>query len=125
MVGREQPGGLPGSGPQARCGCHDEHVTDDVLVTRTGDVTTVTMNRPERRNALSLDMLTGLIEAFGKVGDSDALGVVLAANGPVFSAGHDFRDIAGADNTAVRRLLETCTELMNLLQRVPQPVVAR
>jgi len=97
----------------------------DVLVVRDGDVTTITMNRPERRNSLSLQMLTALTEAVRTVGASDALGIVLAGNGPVFSAGHDFADVAGADHSSVRRLLQTCTELMALLQQVPQPVVAR
>ena len=100
-------------------------MADAVTIDRDADVATITMNRPERRNALSLDMLTALTEAFREVGDSDALGVVLAANGPVFSAGHDFRDVAGADHASVRRLLQTCTELMNVVQQIPQPVVAR
>src|SRR5207237_5814866 len=42
-----------------------------------------------------------------------------------FSAGHDFRDIAGADHDSVRELLQTCTELMDTVQQIPQPVVAR
>jgi enoyl-CoA hydratase/carnithine racemase len=100
-------------------------MTDAVLIERDGDVATITMNRPERRNALALDMLLELTEAFRHVGDSDALGVVLAANGPVFSAGHDFRDVAGADHASVRHLLQTCTELMDTIQQIPQPVVAR
>jgi enoyl-CoA hydratase/carnithine racemase len=96
-----------------------------VIIARNGDVATITMNRPERRNALSLDMLTALTSAFREVARSDALGVVLAANGPVFSAGHDFRDVAGADHTSVRELLQTCTQLMDVIQEIPQPVVAR
>jgi enoyl-CoA hydratase/carnithine racemase len=63
--------------------------------------------------------------AFRQIGDSDALGIVLAGAGPVFSAGHDFADVADADLPAVRSLLMTCTELMTLIQHVPQPVVAR
>jgi len=98
---------------------------NDVLVSRDGDYATITMNRPQRRNALSLEMLIALSDAFRHVGESDALGVVLAGNGPVFSAGHDFADVAGADHTSVHHLLEICTELMALIQRVPQPVVAR
>jgi enoyl-CoA hydratase/carnithine racemase len=98
---------------------------DGVLVERAGEIATITMNRPDRRNALSLDMLVALTDAFTGVGDSDALGVVLSANGPVFSAGHDFRDVAAADHSSVRRLLQTCTELMDTVQRIPQPVVAR
>ena len=96
-----------------------------VRVERAGDFVTITMNRPERRNALSLQHLQELLAAFTEVGDGDALGVVLAGAGPVFSAGHDFADVAGADLQAVRRLLWTCTELVTLMQRIPQPVVAR
>src|SRR5499427_2279172 len=83
------------------------------------------MNRPERRNALSLAHMQELITALRQIGDSDALGVVLAGNGPVFCSGHDFADVVDADLLAVRSLLETCTELMTLIQRLPQPVVAR
>jgi enoyl-CoA hydratase/carnithine racemase len=96
-----------------------------VLVERSGDFTTITMNRPQRRNALSLQHMRELISAFAAAGDSDALGIVLAGNGPVFSAGHDFADVADADLAAVRSLLATCTDLMTLIQQVPQPVVAR
>ncbi|MGI8697990.1 MAG: enoyl-CoA hydratase-related protein [Mycobacteriales bacterium] len=98
---------------------------DCVLVERAGDFVTVTMNRPERRNALSLQHLRELVAAFSEVGESDALGVVLAGAGPVFSAGHDFADVAAADLDTVRRLLFTCTDLVALMQRIPQPVLAR
>ena len=98
---------------------------EHVLVDRSGDFTTITMNRPQRRNALSLEHMRELIAAFRAVADSDALGIVLAGNGPVFSAGHDFADVADADLPTVRKLLQTCTELMTLMQQVPQPVVAR
>jgi enoyl-CoA hydratase/carnithine racemase len=96
-----------------------------VLVDRSGEFATITMNRPQRRNALSLDHMRELIAAFRDVGDSDALGIVLAGSGPVFSSGHDFADVADAGLPAVRTLLQTCTELMALMQLVPQPVVAR
>jgi enoyl-CoA hydratase/carnithine racemase len=96
-----------------------------VLVDRDGDFLTITMNLPERRNALSLAHMKELIEAFREAGESDALGVILAANGPVFSAGHDFADMAGADLAEMRRLLVTCTELMTIMQTIPQPVIAR
>jgi enoyl-CoA hydratase/carnithine racemase len=98
---------------------------EHILVQRSGDFATVTMNRPQRRNALSLGHMRELIAAFRELADSDALGIVLAGNGPVFSAGHDFSDVAGADLATVRSLLQTCTELMTVLQQVPQPVVAR
>jgi enoyl-CoA hydratase/carnithine racemase len=98
---------------------------EHILVERSGDFATVTMNRPRRRNALSLEHMRELIAAFRDLGGSDALGIVLAGAGPVFSAGHDFAAVAGADLPAVRSLLLTCTELMTLMQQVPQPVVAR
>jgi enoyl-CoA hydratase/carnithine racemase len=98
---------------------------EHILVERSGEFTTVTMNRPQRRNALSLEHMRELIAAFRDIAGSDALGVILAGNGPVFSAGHDFADVADADLPAVRSLLMTCTELMTLIQQIPQPVVAR
>jgi enoyl-CoA hydratase/carnithine racemase len=98
---------------------------EHVLVDRSGDFATVTMNRPQRRNALSLAHMRELIAAFGDLGDSDALGIVLAGAGPVFSSGHDFADVVDADLPAVRSLLRICTDLMVLIQQVPQPVVAR
>ena len=98
---------------------------EHILVERSGEFATITMNRPQRRNALSLEHMRELIAAFADVGNSDALGIVLAGNGPVFSAGHDFADVVEADLSGVRSLLMTCTELMTLMQQVPQPVVAR
>ena len=67
-----------------------------LLVESEGDIITITLDRPEKRNALALDVMLELTETFEHVGESDALGVVLAANGPVFSAGHNFGDMAGA-----------------------------
>src|ERR1700743_2923285 len=96
-----------------------------VLVERQGPFSTITMNRPERRNALSLEHMRELTAAFRQVGESDARGVILAGNGPVFSAGHDFADMVGADLIAMRELLWTCTELMSTMQRLRQPVIAR
>jgi enoyl-CoA hydratase/carnithine racemase len=98
---------------------------EHILVERSGEFATITMNRPQRRNALSLQHMGELIEAFTQVGGSDVLGIVLAGHGPVFSAGHDFADVADADLSEVRSLLQVCTELMTLMQQVPQPVVAR
>jgi enoyl-CoA hydratase/carnithine racemase len=98
---------------------------EHVLVGIDGDFATITMNRPHRRNALSGAHLRELIAAFGAVGRSDVSGIILAGAGPVFSAGHDFADVAEADLPAVRELLDTCVELMDLIQSVPQPVIAR
>ncbi len=96
-----------------------------VLVERRGDVAIVTLDRPEKRNALALDVMIELTQALGDVGASDAVGVVLAANGPVFSAGHNFGDMAGASLGEARHLFEVCAEMMDAVQAMPQPVVAR
>jgi enoyl-CoA hydratase/carnithine racemase len=98
---------------------------EHIDVERDGPFATITMNRPDRRNALSEAHMRELIDGFTRVGGSDAAGIILAGAGPVFSAGHDFADVAKADLQAARRLLLTCTELMNLIQSVPQPVIAR
>jgi len=90
-----------------------------------GDFATITMNYSKRRNALSLKHMLELTDAFRQVGESGVRGVILAANGPVFSAGHDFADMVGQDLIAMRKLLQACTTLMNTIQQIPQPVLAR
>jgi enoyl-CoA hydratase/carnithine racemase len=94
-------------------------------VERDGDVVRITMCRPRRRNALSREHLGQLLEAVTEVGRSDAAGIVLAAEGPVFSAGHDFADVIDRPLPEVRSLLALCTELMEAIQSVPQVVLAR
>ncbi|MCP2166954.1 enoyl-CoA hydratase-related protein [Goodfellowiella coeruleoviolacea] len=96
-----------------------------ILVMRDGDTVRITMNRPERRNALSADHLAELLAAFRATAASDATGVILAGAGPVFSAGHDFADVAGRDLAGVRELLTLCTELMRAIELAPQVVLAR
>jgi enoyl-CoA hydratase/carnithine racemase len=90
-----------------------------------GDFATITMNSPKRRNALSLKHMTELIDAFRRIGESEVRGVILAANGPAFCAGHDFADMVGQDIIAMRKLLSVCTTLMDTIQKIPQPVLAR
>jgi enoyl-CoA hydratase/carnithine racemase len=94
-------------------------------VERDGDTVRITMNRPARRNALSADHLLELRDAFAEAGRTDATGIVLGAEGPVFSAGHDLADVAARDLAGVRELLTLCTEVMRGIQAVPQVVVAR
>src|SRR5919199_4117332 len=94
-------------------------------VERSGDTICITMTRGQRRNGLSRDHLAELVTAFTGAGESDARGIVLAGEGPVFSAGHDFRDVVGKPLPEVRSLLQLCTELMQTIQGVPQVVIAR
>lgn len=85
---------------------------------------TITMALPQCRNAVSEQHMRELIEAFEEVADPDRRGVILAGDGPVFSAGHDFADMAGRDLGDMRRLLRACTELMLTMQAVAQVVLA-
>src|SRR4051794_38518269 len=94
-------------------------------VDRDDDTVCITMTRPASRNTLSREHLTQLLGALTEVGATDATGIVLAGEGPVFSAGHDFADVVGRPVTEVRSLLALCTELMETLQSVPQVVIAR
>lgn len=96
-----------------------------ILVKQDADTVRITMNLPKRRNALSAPHLSELLSAFRAAGDSAASGIVLGGAGPVFSAGHDFADVASRDLAGVRELLRLCTELMRTIESVPQVVVAR
>ena len=78
-----------------------------MLVSADGPITTVTLNRVDQRNALSLDLMHELTLALREIAPSGARGVILAANGPVFSAGHDFADIAGANLEQAREFLRS------------------
>ena len=96
-----------------------------LLVEHDGPFATITLDRPEKRNALALEVMLELTAALRSIGDSDATGVILAANGPVFSAGHNFGDMAGGELADIRHLFEVCTEMMDTVQLLPQVVVAR
>ena len=86
---------------------------------------TVRLANPAKRNALSLTTMTELIAAFEALAESPATAIIVAGEGPVFSAGHDFADMAGRDFAFLEHLLQTCTKLMTLVQQVPQPVIAK
>ena len=99
---------------------------EHVVVTRSGAFATVTLANPAQRNALSLSVLQRLIAAFTDLGaDPTVRGIVLAAEGPVFSAGHNFGEMRGASVDTARELFGTCARLMQVMHTVPQPIVAR
>ncbi|MGD2103144.1 MAG: enoyl-CoA hydratase [Acidimicrobiia bacterium] len=85
---------------------------------------TVTLARPEKRNALSLDTLQNLIKAFEAV-PSDVGVVVLAAEGKVFSAGHDMSEMIDRPDEYYTELFDTCVRMMESVHALPQPVIAR
>ncbi|HEY7350939.1 MAG TPA: enoyl-CoA hydratase [Ktedonobacterales bacterium] len=97
-----------------------------ILVNHDTPVATITMNRPERRNALSVDMMNELVDAFKTLGrEKEVRSIILAANGPAFSAGHDLRELVGGTINNYRYVFDVCTELMTTIQAIPQPVVAQ
>ena len=91
-----------------------------------GEVAVVTLNRPGRRNALSLELMLELIDCLKGIEKDPAVrAVVLAAEGKVFSSGHDLSEMVGRDINQYRRTFDVCTELMTLIQSLPQPVIAQ
>jgi enoyl-CoA hydratase/carnithine racemase len=86
----------------------------------------VTMNRPKKRNALSLEHMQELIsclKAIGEAGETPV--VVLRGAGPAFCAGHDLSEMVGRDPNFYRHLFDVCCELMQTIQAIPQPVIAQ
>jgi enoyl-CoA hydratase/carnithine racemase len=89
-------------------------------------VRTLVLNRPERRNALSLALLCDLIAALADTaGDVSVHSVIVRGEGPAFCAGHDLSEMTGCSLPAARELFDTCSELMMAIHRLPQPVIAQ
>jgi enoyl-CoA hydratase/carnithine racemase len=85
----------------------------------------ITLNRPERRNALSLDLMRELTATLEQVSrDPDVRAVILRAEGRVFSAGHDLSELVGGDEATYKAIFDACVALMETVQRIPQPVIA-
>ncbi|MCU0306477.1 MAG: enoyl-CoA hydratase [Thermoleophilia bacterium] len=99
---------------------------DHLIAARDGAVATITLNAPERRNALSLALMRDLTRALRAAGGAPGVrAVVIAATGPAFSAGHDLRELRGADEALTREVFAACAELMATVHGVPPPVIAR
>ena len=110
--------------PYNRHGDHRNRVRGPAL--ERGQTARITLNRPEKRNALSLELMEQLIRALeSAAADPDTRTIVLAGAGPVFSAGHDLSEMVGRDLAFYEQLFDTCTVLMETIHRVPQPVIAR
>jgi len=97
----------------------------NIEIAHEGPTAIVTLNRPERRNALSLELMLDLIAALDEMGrDRETRAVILAATGKVFCSGHDLGQMAGRDINEYRRIFDVCTDLMQKVQSIPQPVIA-
>jgi enoyl-CoA hydratase/carnithine racemase len=90
-----------------------------------GATAIVTLNRPERRNALSLGLMLELEACLEEIGGNREIrAVILGAAGAVFSAGHDLSEMTGRGIDEYRRIFDVCTALMTKIQSIPQPVIA-
>jgi enoyl-CoA hydratase/carnithine racemase len=99
---------------------------DLLVIERTPPVATIHLNRPQHRNALSLELMRALIARLEELSSDQEIAVlVLTGNGPAFSSGHDLNEMVGRDLSAYREIFDVCTELMTTLQKIRQPVIAQ
>ena len=98
---------------------------ETIQVTLDGQIAVVTLNRPEKRNALSLELMLELLGGLDEIGRGrEARAVILAAAGKVFCSGHDLGQMTGRDINEYRRIFDVCSELMQKIQAIPEPVIA-
>jgi enoyl-CoA hydratase/carnithine racemase len=101
---------------------NDQYVKFDLE----GPTGIITLNRPEKRNALSLELLEQLSTLFTDISvNKDTRVVILKGAGKVFSAGHDISQLVGGSLTYYNAIFDTCVEVMEKIQRLPQPVIAQ
>jgi enoyl-CoA hydratase/carnithine racemase len=100
--------------------------TNELIVEARDGTVRLTLNRPEKRNALSRSLLEQLHAKLRNIAfDSSARVVVLTAAGTVFCAGHDLSEMVGCSETECRELFAKCTDVMQQIRTMPQVVVAR
>jgi enoyl-CoA hydratase/carnithine racemase len=101
---------------------------DAVLIEKEAPLGWLTLNRPEKRNALSLDVMGEIIDKLDAVAaDPEIRVLIIRGNGPVFSAGHDIKEMASHNDDMgyLRNIFSTCNRMMLRLHRMPQPVIAQ
>jgi enoyl-CoA hydratase/carnithine racemase len=97
----------------------------NLTLAQEGAAAIVTLNRPQRRNALSLDLMLELMDALEHLArDAGTRAIILAAAGKVFCSGHDLSEMTGRDINEYRRVFDVCSQLMLKIQAIPQPVIA-
>src|SRR5919109_2941407 len=100
--------------------------SETLLVAQDGLTGRITLNRPEKRNALSLELMEELIDALETLRTNrEVRAIVIDGAGPAFSAGHDLSEMVGRDVAFYERLFDVCTVLMETIHGVPQPVIAK
>jgi enoyl-CoA hydratase/carnithine racemase len=101
-------------------------MNETLIIESDRGIVRLTLNRPEKRNALSIELLQRLEQAIASIAaDPSARVVVLGARGPVFCSGHDLKEMVGRTEAEYRELFALCSRVMMGLRRLPQPVIAR
>lgn len=96
-----------------------------VLLDIADGVALLILNNPDKRNALSRAVLQQLLKRLNQIADNkDVQAVILKANGPVFSSGHDLRELVGGNEEEYSTLFELCVEVMEAIRTLPTPVIA-
>ena len=104
----------------------EKRTYEHVLYEDDGTIALITMNRPKKYNALSLDHMRELISCLKAIGEDRATSIiVLRGSGPGFCAGHDLSEMIGRDPAFYRHVFDVCCELMETIQAIPQPVIAQ
>src|SRR5437667_6558806 len=101
-------------------------MTAILLTEQAAGVLRLTLNRPQARNALSIELMTALVEALGRAAeDPHSRVVVIAGAGPAFCAGHDLRELRqDPRRETYQRIFALCSELMLAIVRLAKPVIA-
>ncbi|WP_072845234.1 enoyl-CoA hydratase [Rhodococcus tukisamuensis] len=103
-------------------------VNDDAVRTEIDTdarIGTVTLSRPGQRNPLSTSAMRQVTAALREFATNESVRVVvITADGPVFSAGHDLSEMIDRTLDDERAVFDVCTEMMNTVQQIPQPVIA-
>lgn len=101
---------------------------EPVLLEKDGLVAWLTLNRPESRNALSIEVMNDMLDKLGQIErNPDIRVVVIRGNGPAFCAGHNLKDMVGPD-LDIRHfytMFSVCARMMQSLHELPQPVIAQ
>ncbi len=98
---------------------------EDLSLEFENKIAIVTLNRPKRRNALSLQLMLDLIDCLDEIEESRSIqAVILAAAGNVYCSGHDLSEMTGRTVSDYRRIFDVCANLMTKIQSIPQPVIA-
>lgn len=86
----------------------------------------ITLNRPEKRNALSINLMAEMIDLCHAIKKNPEVRVlIIRAEGPAFSSGHDLSEMLEGDAVSYRSIFDACTEMMEAIRALPQPVIAQ